>query len=196
MSNQTHSGTKTVYLTFDDGPDPRWTPRILDILAASGAKATFFAVGQQARRHGVLLRRIAIEGHGVGNHTWSHRHPRFLGSDASRREVRDGRSAIEDTLGERPMLFRPPHGYLNPSMAEEARRSGHTIVLWTLSAVDWGPLGRSRGIARRLARMQAGDIVLMHDHGWGINRPRQLVSVLPHQLRILTMQGLRSVRLH
>jgi peptidoglycan/xylan/chitin deacetylase (PgdA/CDA1 family) len=168
-----------LYLTFDDGPDARWTPRILDILAQANARATFFVVGRCALEHAALARRIAAEGHELGNHTWSHRHPWAMPAPAARAQVRDGAAAIADLVGRVPRFFRPPHGRLRRCMIEEAESRGETLVLWNRSAVDWGPLGRARAIARRLGAARPGDIVLMHDGGRGINRPGELVAVLP-----------------
>lgn len=178
-----------VYLTFDDGPDPRWTPRILDLLAQAEVRATFFVVGRLARERVALLRRIAAHGHELGNHTWSHRHPWTLSETAARREVRDGAAAIADLLGRPARFFRPPHGRVRRSMIEEAEAHGQGLVPWSLSAVDWGPLGSARGIARRLARARPGDILLMHDGGWGINRPAELMQALPAFLACLVRQG-------
>jgi peptidoglycan/xylan/chitin deacetylase (PgdA/CDA1 family) len=168
-----------LFLTFDDGPDPRWTPRILDLLAQARAQATFFVVGRRALAQAALLRRIAADGHALGNHTFSHRHPWTMRASTARREVRDGAAAIADLTGAAPRLFRPPHGRLRRCMLEEAERGGQRLVLWNRSAVDWGPLGTARGIARRLAATRPGDIVLMHDGGWGVNHPGELVAVLP-----------------
>jgi peptidoglycan/xylan/chitin deacetylase (PgdA/CDA1 family) len=170
---------KRLYLTFDDGPDPVWTPRVLDILAAAGARAAFFVVGTHARAHPDLLRRIAGQGHEIGNHTGTHRHPWTLPPSAARREVRDGADAIADITGIRPLFYRPPHGRLRRCMAEEAQRAGQAVVLWSLSAVDWGPLGSARGIFRRLGKADSGDIVLMHDGGRGPNKPEHMTAVLP-----------------
>ncbi len=170
---------KRLYLTFDDGPDPVWTPRVLDILAAAGARAAFFVVGMHARAHPDLLRRIAGQGHEIGNHTGTHRHPWTLPPSAARREVRDGADAIADITGIRPLFYRPPHGRLRHCMAEEAQRAGQSVVLWSLSAVDWGPLGSARGIFRRLGKADSGDIVLMHDGGRGPNKPEHMTAVLP-----------------
>jgi peptidoglycan/xylan/chitin deacetylase (PgdA/CDA1 family) len=179
-----------VYLSFDDGPDARWTPRILDFLAQTDARATFFVVGCRALGQAALVRRIAADGHALGNHTFSHRHPWTMTAPSARREVRDGAAAIADLIGRPPTFFRPPHGRLRRCMIEEAERSGQKLVLWDLSAVDWGPLGAARAIALRLATTQAGDIVLMHDGGWGINRPRELVEALPGFLADLRRRGL------
>lgn len=168
-----------VYLSFDDGPDPQWTPRILDILARARAPASFFVVGRTARAHPGLLRRIAAAGHRIGNHTYRHRHPWTLSQAAARAEVRDGAAAIADTLGQSPVLFRPPHGRLRACMLETATELGQATVLWNLSAVDWGPLATPKRIARRLERARAGDIVLMHDGANKHNRPWALATVLP-----------------
>jgi len=179
-----------VYLTFDDGPDARWTPRILDILAQANVCATFFVVGRFALEQVALVRRVAANGHELGNHTWSHRHPWTVLASTARKEVRDGAAAIADLIGRAPKFFRPPHGRLRRCMIEEAERGGQTLVLWNRSAVDWGPLGSARRIAHRLSAAQAGDIVLMHDGGRGINRPEELVKVLPQFLSNLSRRGL------
>ena len=168
-----------VYLTFDDGPDPAWTPRVLDILAAAGARATFFVIGQSVRAHASLVRRIAADGHEVGNHTYGHRHPWTMRETDARREVCDGAAAISDAIGHAPRAYRPPHGRTRRCMIEEARLGGQQTVLWNLTAIDWGPLGRAAGIAARLRSVKPGDIVLMHDGRLKRNRPDELVRVLP-----------------
>lgn len=173
---------RSVYLTFDDGPDECWTPRILDLLAHRNVVATFFVVGRFALEQPELVRRIAAQGHEVGNHSWSHRHPWTLSPAATRLEVRDGAAVIADLIGRAPIFFRPPHGRLRRCMLEEIERSCQTLVLWDRSAVDWGPLGSASRISRRLKAVQNGDIVLMHDGGRGINRPEELVKVLPQFL--------------
>ncbi len=168
-----------VQLTFDDGPDPRWTPAVLDALAARGMRATFFVVGRAASANASILRRIADAGHAIGNHTWSHRHPWMLTRQAATREVLDGGRAISDAIGTMTALFRPPHGRLRTCMVVAARDAGQRTVLWTRSAVDWGPLASPEGIASRLGRVRDGDVLLMHDAARGINRPDRLLAVLP-----------------
>lgn len=181
-----------VYLTFDDGPDSDWTPRVLDMLAEAGMHATFFAIGQQAQLAPELLRRIVGAGHGVGNHTYSHRHPWLMTEHAARAQVSDGAKALSDMLGTAPRLYRPPHGRDRACMSDEARLQGEHIVLWNLSAIDWGLLGTATRIERRLAQVRANDIVLMHDGRNRHNRPDQLVQVLPVFLQELKRRGLRS----
>lgn len=184
-----------IHLTFDDGPDAQWTPRVLDLLADARMQATFFMIGRQARGLPALVRRVAAEGHAVGNHTYSHRHPWLMSTRMARVEVRDGARALSDVLGEAPCLYRPPHGRQRRCMIEEAAIQGEHLVLWDLSAIDWGTLGSAPWIERRLARARCGQIVLMHDGRHHRNRPDQLLRVLPDFLASLRDQQVHSLTL-
>lgn len=190
-ASQAHAQDR-IYLTFDDGPDPQFTPHILDLLAQARMQATFFAIGQCAQREPALLQRIAAAGHAIGNHTFSHRHPWLMSSRAARAQVRDGAKALSDALGCAPLLYRPPHGRARPCMSDEARLQGERLVLWNRSAIDWGWLGTAPRIAQRLAQIRAGDVVLMHDGRNRHNRPDQLIRSLPAFLQELQRRGLRS----
>jgi peptidoglycan/xylan/chitin deacetylase (PgdA/CDA1 family) len=181
-----------IYLTFDDGPDPEWTPRVLDALANAQVKATFFAIGEQAQRAPELMRRIYSAGHAIGNHTFSHRHPWFMSQRTARAQVRDGANALSDVLGAAPRFYRPPHGRQRACMSDEAQRCGEQVVLWDISAVDWGPLGTAEGIEKRLGAIQGGDVVLMHDGRNQHNRPDQLLQILPALLQKISQRGLRA----
>jgi len=180
-----------VFLTFDDGPDPRFTPLILDILAQASAYATFFLVGKDAIRFPSLVRRIAQEGHEVANHTWSHCHPWTISSRVARQEVSSASVALADILGRSPRHFRPPHGRLRRCMMDQARELGQTVVMWSLSAVDWGPWGGAVRIARRLRFVQRGDIILLHDGRRRYNKPWEIVRVLPGFLSYLHDRNLK-----
>jgi peptidoglycan/xylan/chitin deacetylase (PgdA/CDA1 family) len=188
-------GQRRVHLSFDDGPDIEGTPRILDVLSQAGVHATFFMIGCRAQAAPALVRRVVSEGHAIGNHTFRHRHPWTLSTQAARREVRDGSAAIADITGQAPTLFRPPFGRLRRSMMEEACAIGQAVVLWNRSAVDWGPLGTARGISTRLSDFQSGDIVLMHDGYGKRNKPDLLAQVLPAILRELAMGQFRCALL-
>jgi peptidoglycan/xylan/chitin deacetylase (PgdA/CDA1 family) len=155
-------------------------------------RATFFAIGECAQREPALMRRIAAAGHAIGNHTFSHRHPWLMSSRAARAQVRDGARALSDATGRAPVLFRPPHGRARPCMTDEARLHGERMIMWDRSAIDWGWLGTAPRIAARLARVRAGDVVLMHDGQNVHNRPDQLLQTLPEFLRALASRGLRS----
>lgn len=180
-----------VFLTFDDGPDPRFTPLILDILAQASAYATFFLVGKDAIRFPSLVRRIAQEGHAVANHTWSHCHPWTISSRVARQEVSSASVALSDILGRSPRYFRPPHGRLRRCMMDQARELGQSVVMWRLSAVDWGPWGGPARIAKRLRAVQGGDIILLHDGRRRYNRPWDTVRVLPGFLSHLHDRNLK-----
>lgn len=192
MSTLRAAQSDRIYLTFDDGPDPEWTPRVLDALAAAQVKATFFAIGEQAQRAPEVMRRIQAGGHGIGNHTFSHRHPWFMSQRIARAQVRDGANALSDVLGAAPKFYRPPHGRERACMSDEAHRCGEQVVLWDISAVDWGPLGAAAGIGKRLNRIKGGDVVLMHDGRNQHNRPDQMLQILPALLHQLSSRGLRA----
>jgi peptidoglycan/xylan/chitin deacetylase (PgdA/CDA1 family) len=185
------TATDIVHLTFDDGPDSEWTPRILDILSRAQVRATFFLIGSAAKHAPRLVRDIDDAGHAIGNHTFDHRHPWSMRSSAARQQVRDGASVIADITGRLPEFYRPPHGRNRPCMTEEARTMGASLVMWSRSAVDWGLLGNARGIHQRLTRTQPGEIVLMHDGRNRHNRPDQLALVLPSWLTDLQARGLQ-----
>lgn len=168
-----------VYLTFDDGPDAHWTPRILAALERGHARASFFVIGQLAQRCAPMLRQAHAAGHAICNHGWSHRHPWTLGPARAAQEVRDGGDAIAQAIGVRPAWFRPPHGRLSPWLAAAARAEQQRIVLWSVSAVDWGPFGAPEQVARRAGKARAGDVVLLHDGPWLQNRPASTLGALP-----------------
>jgi peptidoglycan/xylan/chitin deacetylase (PgdA/CDA1 family) len=182
----------SIYLTFDDGPDPEWTPRILDALALAAVPATFFAIGAAARCEPALVRRAASEGHEIANHTLEHRHPWLIGRVQARRQVSEGAQALEDILGHAPRFYRPPHGRNRACMTEAASERGEALVMWDLSAIDWGVMGRADRIAARLSRVRDGDIVLMHDGRNRHNRPEELIKVLPGFLEELRRRGLAA----
>lgn len=190
-----HVDDSCVSLTFDDGPDPDFTPRVLDLLDEHGCKASFFVLGQQARRHPELVRRMVAEGHSIGNHTFSH--PRARPGREARDiwEVRHAQHLIEDISGCKPLWFRPPFGRLSPSMVQEAGNLGLTVVLWSRSGIDWGPFGTRRGIARRLNRTRPRDILLLHDAPRYHNHPDRMLRVLPDFLVHLRQRGLAVVSL-
>ncbi len=153
-----------VALTFDDGPDPDVTPKILDILKGYKARATFFVIGQHVEQHPELARRIVAEGHELGNHT--HTHPRLFNIKLARGmqlEIERAAAIIQHITGVRPALFRPPVGLKNPHLAIVARRLGLKVVMWSLHARD--TLYRNpRFISQRvLKRVRHGDIVDLHD---------------------------------
>ena len=153
-----------VALTFDDGPTPGGTDRVLDALGELGVRAAFFVIGANVRRHPRLVERMHAEGHLVGNHSHDHSHFGMFGRRTYwRNQLELTDDAVREVIGRRPALFRPPMGQKTGHMTRAASITGHTIVTWTRSAFD-GVGASPQRIVRRLAgRSAAGDILLLHD---------------------------------
>jgi peptidoglycan/xylan/chitin deacetylase (PgdA/CDA1 family) len=150
-----------VALSFDDGPVPGSTDRVLDVLHALDVRATFFCVGRNAERHPALLRRIAEEGHAVGSHSQTHPHPRDLSPRQVRHEYETGHRAVEQALGAPVSLFRPPHGHLSAGTIPLLRRQ--RPWLWSRDPEDWRPGAAREPIERVGGAAGPGDVVLLHD---------------------------------
>jgi peptidoglycan/xylan/chitin deacetylase (PgdA/CDA1 family) len=189
-----------VALTYDDGPNPAATPQLLEVLARSRTPATFFLIGDFARRHPELVRAIAAAGHSIGNHTMTH--PKLAVQRESRiREELSGCSRLlEDLLGERVELFRPPYGSRRPAVLRIAAELGLSPVLWNVTGYDWNPIGEDRilanlerGIARN-RRRRRGSNLLLHDGGHlGLNAPRLDTVAATKRLIAASGEGVRFV---
>jgi len=179
-----------VALTFDDGPHPANTPRILEALAAAGAQATFFLQGSEAAKHPALVREIHAQGHQVANHARTHRKPSELGAKAYVREVKDTQALLCDIVGA-PLArsFRPPYGETSLRTLLRLTRSGFRYVYWSRDSEDsW--LKEPQALVEHFHRRAAcaGDIVLFHDDY------AQTAAALPTLLRQLRKAGLQAVR--
>ncbi|MFJ5987362.1 polysaccharide deacetylase family protein [Lentzea sp. NPDC092896] len=154
-----------VALTVDDGPHPRWTPRLLDLLARQEIRATFFLIGSEVRAHPGLARRIVAEGHSVGNHTMHHRQPfAALPKSVLAGEISDAQRCIEDVTGTTPKWFRAPCGNWSPLVLRQLRAHGLRPVDWSVDPKDWDEPGAGH-VAQVIAGSRPGDIVLCHDGG-------------------------------
>jgi uncharacterized protein (TIRG00374 family) len=153
-----------VALTFDDGPDPRFTPALLDALAGARVRATFFCLGRAVREHPQLARRIVDDGHELASHGDDHGLLVFAGPREIARQLRDAESAIENASGDVPSrLFRPPHGFRNPFVVRVARELGYQVVGWTGSVFDTARPGVQTIVDRCSRLLQPGAILLLHD---------------------------------
>ena len=186
---------RAVSLTFDDGPDPEWTPRVLDVLAREGVRATFFLIGQRARRAPEQARRIADSGHDLGNHTWSHPSLWRCGPGHTEREIADGHVAIADAAGAPPRFFRPPWGKTNLAMFGVVRELGTPGVFWTVQPESRRPVVAAEQTRRGLARARAGAIYDLHDADGVPGAGRRLVEYLPALIAGLRAQGYALVPL-
>lgn len=156
---------KKVALTFDDGPDPRYTPQILDVLKQYDAKATFFLIGARAAAHRSITERIVKEGHVVGNHTFWH--PNLVKEGVERLEwgVKETENALNEILGYRPSLFRAPYGGLNEELVEKLGEIGYSAIGWSVDSLDWMQLSPEQIEKNVLSNIHLGAIILMHDGG-------------------------------
>jgi len=185
-----------VALTFDDGPDPKYTPRILDALAAAGALATFFMVGRQIEAAAPVARAVAAAGHDVGNHTYGHRHLWTLSPAASIAEVDRGAAAVAQATGVTPRYFRPPWGTFNWPAYARAAQIGEVRVLWSvrpeglLVAADAGRMS-----ALVVEKAHRGAIVNLHDHGGHRSTPKETWTALPRMIAGLRARGFEVVPL-
>lgn len=153
-----------VALTFDDGPDPVSTPVILDTLDAFGWRATFFCLGEQARRAPHLIRELVDRGHEIGVHGESHRSHLVRPSPAVRRDVRAARAVLEELSGRPVEWFRPPYGGVSAASIVAARRTGLRMVLWTTWGLDWKAGATGATVAGNVRRtFVPGATVLLHD---------------------------------
>jgi peptidoglycan-N-acetylglucosamine deacetylase len=183
---------KTVALTFDDGPDPRFTPRILAILARAHVPATFFMLGSQAAAHPDLVRRVARTGQAVGGHTWHHARLDRLTWAGVAAEV-DCTDRLLARLAGRPVrLVRPPDRTYNSSVVGLLAARGVALTLWTVDARDWTRPGVGRIRATVARELRPGAIILLHDGGGDRS---QTVAALPGVLGLLQARGYRAVAL-
>ncbi|MEU9052328.1 polysaccharide deacetylase family protein [Streptomyces sp. NPDC048384] len=174
---------RTMVLTFDDGPDPRYTPHILDTLREYDVRAMFFVCGEMVAENGDLLARMADEGHVVGNHTWSHPLLTRLSTRRIREEMERTSDVIEDTYGERPVWFRAPYGAWNRTAFRLGAELGMDPLAWTVDTLDWTAPG-TRTIVDRVENGAApGVVVLSHDAGGDRSQSvRALRAYLPQLL--------------
>ena len=185
--------SQAVCLTFDDGPHPEHTPRLLDELGNQSIKATFFVIGEQAARHPDLIRRTAAEGHSIGTHTYYHRDPKETSAAQLRSETERSCSVISEILGTPPpTLFRPPYGKLTPSKLFTLWQMAQTVVLWNVDPKDF-ERAHTADVRTFFADWvpQSGDVVLMHDnlpHAAEV-LPNLAISARDHSLSFWTVDA-------
>ena len=185
-------GVGCVALTFDDGPDPVDTPKLLDILREKNVKATFFVVGKRADQYPEIVRRAWAEGHLVANHTWSHYSLFcFLMPSRLRAEIERGAESVRRSCGFPPRLFRSPVGQRHPLLGPYLKDAGLEYVSWTIRTRD--TLTANSGVLSRriLNKAASGDIILLHDHLPG--GAHAMLEALPGVIDELRQRGLEFV---
>lgn len=195
---QAHNTSGQIAITIDDGPDPVVTPQVLDLLDRFGAHASFFCIGEQARRHPEICREIVRRGHALENHSQNHHHHFALfGPWRMAREIAAGQETLSGISGQRPLFFRPTAGLRNPFLEPILAHHGLHLASWTRRGFDT----RNRNaddVVRRLTRGLAdGDILLLHDGNaaCAASGLPMILEVLPRVLQAATAAGLQTVTL-
>jgi len=188
--NLSHVETRRseVALTFDDGPHPEHTPRLLDILAEHRVRATFYVIGTMVRRYPAIVQRIVAEGHELGNHTWNHPTLSQHGDARILSEIDRTQEVIWQTVGQLPVTFRPPYGAMSPRQSRMLHeRRNLPSVNWSVDPQDWQRPGASVVARRMIEGARPGAIILAHDiHG-------PTVRAVPEAIAGLQARGFRCV---
>jgi peptidoglycan-N-acetylglucosamine deacetylase len=174
---------KTIALTFDDGPHPRFTPRLLEILKQHKAPATFFVVGEMAEKYPQGIKDEIAAGHNVGNHTYHHVNLTRIPNEMVATEIRACHDVIRSITGTHPHLFRPPGGDYDAQVIETAEALNYTTVLWTDDPGDYASPGTGVIEQRTLRAARNGGIILLHDGD------QQTLDILPDLLDALKARG-------
>jgi peptidoglycan-N-acetylglucosamine deacetylase len=159
-----HVDGNYVALTFDDGPNSKLTPKLLDLLGTHHIKATFFVIGQNVAENPEIVARAAYEGHEIGNHSWSHPNLGKMSDEAARRELQKTEDAIRNAIGNRPILMRPPYGSITARQKKWINHEfGYKIIMWDVDPLDWKRPGPAAVCNRIVRNTRAGSIILSHD---------------------------------
>jgi peptidoglycan/xylan/chitin deacetylase (PgdA/CDA1 family) len=186
---------RRVALTFDDGPDPLWTPRIAEMLATLGVPSTFFVVGQRAHAHPSAVRAIVDAGHEVASHGWSHRSLWFCGPRRTADEVQRTQGRLAELSGAAPRFFRPPWGMVNAALFGVLREAELSCVFWSVQPEGLRAQSPAAQTAHVLEHAHAGAIVDLHDADGVRGAPERLARALPSMIDGLRDRGYRLTTL-
>lgn len=186
-SSSGNKANKMVALTFDDGPDKKYTGKVLDILKDHKVKGTFFVVGERVKQYPGVIKRIVQEGHALGNHSWSHSHLTKLGKEKIRQEIVKTDDAIREITGFAPTLIRPPYGDSSAQVKEEIHALGHAQALWNVDTRDWAASSSVADILKTVKSSSGNKItVLMHSGG---GKRDKTLKALPQVIDYYQSQG-------
>lgn len=195
---QGHRNIPRVALTFDDGPDPLHTPKVLEILKKHNAHATFFVVGQHAKKHPELVKQVLAEGHSLGTHGFAHRFAWLQGPIGAIQEIRQGEKIIEQITGKPPALFRPSWGVFNIVTYFYLLLKHPQTILWSFMTWDWHSSTTPAEIQALVrTKVKPGSVIVFHDHatkpGATENGPTKMLQALPAILQDLQEKGFEPV---
>ncbi|MCF6410772.1 polysaccharide deacetylase family protein [Pseudalkalibacillus salsuginis] len=191
MISMGNSSEKRIALTFDDGPENIYTPQILEILRQKGVKATFFVVGERAKKYPEQLRQIYREGHVIGNHTWDHPHLPELTDQQFNENIQSTSAEIEKIIGFKPDLFRPPFGEIEDRQIAMLNKQGYRSIMWTADTKDWTGAPAEEIVSRLKQDASPGVIALQHNYH--VAGQFETVKALPQIIDELRAQGYEFV---
>lgn len=177
---------KEVYLTFDDGPIPEVTPWVLDQLKNYDAKATFFCIGDNIRKHPHLFQRLLDEGHSIGNHTFHH----VKGTHTTTSEYLEEVTSFNRYVVNPPKLFRPPYGKITSHQAKALQNMGYRIVMWDVISYDFDPsITKEKCFTNVLEKMREGSVIVFHD---SLKAEHHMRYALPQVLEVIRERGWKA----
>ncbi|MFC4103067.1 polysaccharide deacetylase family protein [Paenibacillus xanthanilyticus] len=188
-------GSMKVALTFDDVPDPRYTPKVLDMLAKYRVRATFFVLGSKAKAYPAIVKRMRKEGHMIANHSYDH--PVFpkISVYQFSQQVAQTDLLLRSLAGYSPRYIRPPYGAITPKQIEWAQANGYTVVNWDVDSEDWRSIGSARIMTNIKSTLQPGSIILQHAGGGPTQNLSGSVQALPQLIQYLRKKGYTIVSL-
>ncbi|ADQ17206.1 polysaccharide deacetylase [Leadbetterella byssophila DSM 17132] len=189
VAKHSNKTSEHIAITFDDGPS-EFTEKVLDLLSETPHKVTFFLIGNKVDGYPELVRRMLMDGHAVGNHTFTHgKNTGFLNKTDLKEEILKTDFKLKEIIGKRPRFYRPPFGVTNPTLSKVIKETGHIVMGWSIRSLDTKIQNPELIKNRILKKLKAGDGVLLHD-----TLP-QTLEMLPGLLEVLKERGLQSVTL-
>ncbi|CAH1211463.1 hypothetical protein PAECIP111893_03409 [Paenibacillus plantiphilus] len=186
---------RKVALTFDDVPDPRYTPKVLDILARYKVRATFFVVGSRAAKYPAIVRRMQREGHIIGNHSYDHAVFSRISLASFQRQIMRTDAILRPLAGYSPRHVRPPYGEILPEQIEWLRSRGFVVVNWDVDSVDWRGIDSNSILVNIKKTLQPGSIILQHAGGGIGQNLSGTIKALPRLIKLLHDKGYEIVPL-
>ncbi len=186
----------TIAITFDDGPHPQLTPKLLDILKERNIHATFYVIGKNVEAYPEIVKRMVAEGHEVGNHTWNHPSLTKLSASKVESEMNDTTRAIEAAIGSKPKTMRPPYGATNATLNKRHDEEfGMKVILWSVDPMDWKYRNAARVSSQIIENTKPGAIVLAHDiHASTVDAmPKTLDALLAKGFKFATVSELLAM---
>lgn len=180
---------KEVYITFDDGPDPKYTPEVLLLLKKYNIKASFFLIGEKLIQYPLIVKQIQQAGHTIGNHSFSHKSMKFCSKDRIIKEILDTDNLIQKITHAKPVYFRPPYGRFDPRFKKILQQNGYSMIMWSLLSYDFSA-DTSEKITKHIIRhIKPGAIIVFHD---GHENSHLMIKALPEIFSWINANNLKT----